>query len=72
MCLFGSVVTAQTLEDAMDINTSGIMVQRLRMTIVAENLANIMTLKDEETGLPYQKKICGFNDITKRRSRQKY
>jgi len=58
MCLFGSVVTAQTLEDAMDINTSGIMVQRLRMTIVAENLANIMTLKDEETGLPYQKKYA--------------
>jgi flagellar basal-body rod protein FlgC len=47
---------AQTLEDAMMINTSGVLAQRLRMTVVAENLANLMTLKDEETGLPYQKK----------------
>ena len=46
----------QTLEDAMAINLSGIITQRLKMTIVAENVANLMTLKDEETGLPYQKK----------------
>ena len=47
---------SQTLQDAMTINTSGVMAQRMRMTIIAENLANLMTLKDEETGLPYQKK----------------
>jgi flagellar basal-body rod protein FlgC len=51
-----SLAVAQTLEDAMKINTSGVLAQRLRMTVVAENLANLMTLKDEETGLPYQKK----------------
>lgn len=45
-----------TLEDAMAINLSGILAQRLKMTVVAENVANLMTLKDEETGLPYQKK----------------
>ncbi len=56
-CLFFSTsLMAQTIEDAMKINTSGVLAQRLRMTIVAENLANLMTLKDEETGLPYQKK----------------
>jgi len=54
MCSMG--VTSQTLDDAMMINTSGIMAQRFKMTIVAENIANLMTLKDEETGLPYQKK----------------
>ena len=44
------------IEDAMAINLSGILAQRLKMTIIAENVANLMTLKDEETGLPYQKK----------------
>lgn len=45
-----------TLEDAFQINMSGIIAQRFKMTLVAENVANLMTLKDEETGLPYQKK----------------
>ena len=45
-----------TLEDAFQINMSGIISQRMRMTMTAENIANLMTLKDEETGLPYQKK----------------
>lgn len=56
--IFGSLSFAQvqTLDDAMDINISGIIAQRFKMTIVAENIANLMTLKDEETGLPYQKK----------------
>lgn len=52
----------------MVINTSGVLAQRLRMTVVAENLANLMTLKDEETGLPYQKKYVvlqssGFSGV---------
>ena len=45
-----------TLEDAFTINMSGVMAQRFKMTLIAENIANLMTLKDEETGLPYQKK----------------
>jgi flagellar basal-body rod protein FlgC len=51
---------SQTLDDAFDINTSGIIAERFRMTIIAENLANNMTLKDEETGLPYQKKYLNL------------
>ncbi len=51
-------ITAQlsTLDDAFQINMSGIVSQRMKMTLTAENIANLMTLKDEETGLPYQKK----------------
>ena len=45
-----------TLEDAFTINMTGVMAQRFKMTLIAENIANLMTLKDEETGLPYQKK----------------
>ena len=53
-----SPIAAQlsTLEDAFQINMSGIISQRMKMTMTAENVANLMTLKDEETGLPYQKK----------------
>ena len=58
--LFIQVITAQvkTLDDAMAINLSGILTQRLKMTIVAENIANLMTLKDDETGLPTEKICC--------------
>ena len=45
-----------TLQDAFQINMTGIVAQRMKMTMTAENVANLMTLKDEETGLPYQKK----------------
>ena len=57
-----SFVSAQvkTLDDAMAINLSGIVTQRLKMTVVAENIANLMTLKDEQTGLPYQKKYVSL------------
>ena len=33
---------SQTLDDAFDITTSGIIAERFRMTIIAENLANNM------------------------------
>ena len=56
LCFFSSAIFARTLDDAFEISASGIMAERFRMTIIAENLANNMTLKDEETGLPYQKK----------------
>ena len=58
LMVLSSFISAQlhSLEDAMGINLSGILAQRFKMTIVAENIANLMTLKDEETGLPYQKK----------------
>jgi len=68
LVLFSTPILSQTLEDAMMINTSGVLAQRMRMTVIAENLANLMTLKDEETGLPYQKKYvvlqaAGLNGV---------
>ncbi len=54
--LFSSLLHAQSLDDALSINMSGVLAQRMKMTVTAENVANLMTLKDEETGLPYQKK----------------
>eukprot|EP01047_Picozoa_sp_COSAG01_P011786 COSAG01_NODE_519_length_16012_cov_4.344058_14_plen_158_part_00 len=57
MILFsGEISAVNDLQDAFSINTSGILAQRTKMMIIAENVANINTLKDEETGLPYQKK----------------
>lgn len=47
---------AQSLDDALMINMSGVLAQRMKMTVTAENVANLMTLRDDETGLPYQKK----------------
>ena len=38
----------------MDINISGIIAQRFKMTIIFENITTNVQ-KDEETGLPYQK-----------------
>ena len=58
--LFPMGIYSQTLSDAMAINMSGIIAQRRKMTIIAENVANLMTLKDEETGLPYQKKYISL------------
>lgn len=55
-----TTIHAQTLDDAMQINMSGIIAQRLKMTVIAENVANLMTLKDETTGLPYQKKYVSL------------
>ncbi len=44
LMIISECVMAQTLEDAMMINTSGILAQRFKMTIIAENVANLMTL----------------------------
>ncbi|RAP33538.1 hypothetical protein DID75_01875 [Candidatus Marinamargulisbacteria bacterium SCGC AG-410-N11] len=54
---------AQSLDDAFIVNTSGVLTQRMKMTIIAQNLANLMTLKDEETGLPYQKKYLALEAV---------
>jgi flagellar basal body rod protein FlgC len=45
-----------TLENAYDISQSGVIAFRLKLAISAKNVANMMTMKDQETGLPYQKK----------------
>ncbi len=43
------------LDDALRFSASGIIAQKVRLTTTARNIANISTLKVEETGLPYQK-----------------
>lgn len=63
--LITTIYTLDTLEDAFDFNTSGILAQRMKMMVVAENVANINTLKDEETGLPYQKKYLELVNTNK-------
>ncbi len=43
------------LENALDISKSGVIAQGIRMQVIAENIANVDTLKDE-TGNPYRPK----------------
>ncbi len=49
---------AQTLEDAYEISFSGIAAQKVRLSLIALNIANATTLEDEETGLPFQKRYA--------------
>ncbi len=51
-------VWGQGLDDALRFSSTGIMVQKMRLSIIAQNLANLTTLKVEETGLPYQKQYA--------------
>ena len=52
-CATNSV--AQYLDDSFDITTSGIMAQKVKLNIIAQNVANVATMKDETTGKAYQK-----------------
>ncbi|MGE4169401.1 MAG: flagellar basal body rod protein FlgC [Candidatus Margulisiibacteriota bacterium] len=52
-----SPLLAQGLDDAFKISMSGIAVQKFRLRLIAENIANVATLKTE-TGLPYQKQYA--------------
>ncbi|NBV83605.1 flagellar basal body rod protein FlgC [bacterium] len=54
---FAGNAMGQGLDSALRYSSSGIMVQRMRLSITAQNIANISTFKDEATGLPYQKQI---------------
>ena len=55
-CL-SSISFSQGIEDAFRISQSGVIVQKFRLRLIAENIANLITLKTE-TGLPYAKKIA--------------
>lgn len=52
----GATVWGQGLDDSFRLNESGMVVQKLRMAVIAENIANAATFEVEETGLPYRKK----------------
>ena len=53
-----SGIQAQNIETALESSTSGIITQRIRLGIIAENVANVSTMKVEETGEPYRKKFA--------------
>ena len=53
-----TAINAQTLEDAFIISQTGIIAQKVRVALIAENVANITSIQDEETGLPYQKRYA--------------
>jgi flagellar basal-body rod protein FlgC len=48
-------VSPRGLENAMDISSTGIIAQRTKAEVLAENIANIDTIKTE-SGMPYRKK----------------
>lgn len=54
-CSWGKV-SPRGLENALDISSSGVVAQRMRAQIIAENIANADTLKMPD-GLPYRRKI---------------
>jgi len=56
--LLPTLANARSLDAAFTYISSGIVVQKMRLTIIAENLANLTTQEDEETGLPWQKRYA--------------
>jgi len=58
LCFISQGIWGQGLDDAMRFSSTGIMVQKMRLSIIAQNLANLTTFKVEETGLPYQKQYA--------------
>ena len=56
--VFSSITaSAQTLDDSFTFNMSGVLATRMRMAMAAENVSNLNTLRDDETGLPWQKRF---------------
>ena len=55
LCQTLPVYALSGLEDSLQISATGVLVQKFRLRLIAENMANLVTLKTE-TGLPYQKK----------------
>ena len=48
----------------MDVSTSGLMAQRIRMTAIASNLANITTMRNEDGELkPYEPRFTIFQTV---------
>lgn len=51
-----------SLFDAMNINTTGLTAQRLRMDVISQNIANVSTTKAADGG-PYKRKTVMFQEI---------
>ncbi len=50
------------LDNALDISRSGVIAQKTKMNIIAENIANVDTTKTE-TGLPYRRKQAVMRQV---------
>lgn len=51
-------LAAQSLDDAFRYSQSGVTAQKIRLTLIAQNMANLTTFEDENTGLPWQKRYA--------------
>ncbi len=51
-----------TLLSAINTSTSGLSAEKLRMEIIAQNIANIETTKTNEGG-PYRRKVTVFKEV---------
>ena len=54
--LFSTSVSAQTYNDALTFSGNGMLLQKFRLKIIAENVANVSTHMTD-TGEPYRKKM---------------
>lgn len=52
--------------DSLDTAASGLSAQRLRMDVIAQNIANINTSRNEK-GIPYRRKVVVFEERLKNR-----
>jgi len=50
-----AAIRAGGLDNALDISTSGVITQRMKMEVIAHNIANVDTVRTEQ-GTPYRKK----------------
>ena len=50
------LIHGRSLDQAFLYSSSGILTQKLKISYIAENIANATTLEDESTGLPWQKR----------------
>ncbi|AGK97777.1 flagellar basal body rod protein FlgC [Clostridium pasteurianum] len=47
---------------ALNISSSGLSAERLRMDTISSNIANVNTTRSEQTGQPYRRKIAVFQE----------
>ena len=48
--------------NALNISSSGLSAERLRMDTISSNIANVDTTRSEQTGQPYRRKIAVFQE----------
>lgn len=48
--------------NSLNISSSGLSAERLRMDTISSNIANVDTTRSEQTGQPYRRKIAVFQE----------